>query len=174
MPERVKLTEPGSVLVMRVRSVKPETVERNEYYLFANGTKEMLVPQSAVKAQLERMEVDSVDSLIGKDVKFSRSTKMSRAQKPYWNVDLASPEEIRAAMDGASAAGPPAASNGAVAAGATSASGSHKSFQDIYASATKFVIEQIVPKYTTAKFEVTAGDVRGMVADLFTAKLKES
>lgn len=74
--------------------------------------------------------------------------------------------------NGASAAVPAATSNGAVAAGASP--GPPKSFQDIYASATKFVIDQIVPKYATAKFEVTTADVREMVRDLFTAKLKES
>lgn len=172
MPERVKLTEPGSELVMLVRSVKPETVERNEYYLFANGSKEMLVPVSAVKAQLERLEVGSVDGLIGMAVKFSRSIKMSRAQKPYWNVDLASPEEAKAAGAVASAAVPAPASNGAAAAGATSAP--VKSYSELYGKATDYILSTIVPKYDAKGLTPDAWAVRGMVADLFTAKLKES
>lgn len=171
MPERVKLEEPGAELILRVSKVTKETVQNSDYYLFTNGGKELLVPVSSVSRQLANMEISDVTTLVGKVIKLSRSQKLSRYGKPFWDLLLATPEES-AKAGVASAAVPGAPSNGAVAAGATS--GPHKSFQDIYASATKFVIDQIVPKYTAAKFEVTASDVRGMVADLFTAKLKES
>lgn len=170
MSERVKLTEPGSELVMLVRSVKPETVERNEYYLFDDGTKEMLVPQSSVKAQLERLELDSVDGLKGKAIKFSRSTKMSRAGKPYWNVDLASPEEAKAAK--AVSAASPATGNPAGAAGA--AAPSQKSYTALYKQATGFVLKDIIPLYKNAGLTVDGMLVRACTADVFVAKLKEA
>jgi hypothetical protein len=170
MSERVKLTEPGSELVMLVRSVRPETVERNEYFLFDDGAKEMLVPQSSVKAQLERLELDSVDGLKGKAIKFSRSTKMSRAGKPYWNVDLASPEEAKAA--GAASAAVPATGTPAGAAGAQPAV-PPKSYTDLYIKATDFVIEKIIPKYKAAGLTLTGTDVKEMVACVFIPKSKE-
>lgn len=168
MSERVKLTEPGSELVMLVRSVKAETVERNEYYLFDDGAKDMLVPQSSVKAQLGRLELDSVDGLIGKAVKFSRSKKMSRANKPYWDVDLASPEEAKAVTASAAV---PATGNPASAA---AAAGPPKSYTLIYRQATEFVIKDIVPLYKNAGLTADAMLVRACTADVFSAKLKES
>lgn len=170
MSERVKLTEPGSELIMVVRSVKPETVERNEYYLFDDGAKEMLVPQSSVKAQLERLELDSVDGLKGKAIKFSRSTKMSRAGKPYWNVDHATPEEAKAAN--AASAAVPATGTPAGAAGAQPAA--PKSYTDLYKKATEFVLKDIVPLYKSAGLTVDGMLVRACTADVFDAKVKEA
>lgn len=169
MSERIQLKDPGSELVMVVKSVKPETVEKNEYFLFDSGQKELLVPQSSVNAQLTRMDVLSVNNLVGRGVKFSRSLKMSRASKPYWNVDLATPEELKAV--GSASAAVPATGNPAGAAGAPS---SPKSYADIYMKATDFIIEKIVPKYRAAKLEPTANDVHAMVSTLFIPKSKES
>jgi hypothetical protein len=86
MPERVKLQEPGSELVMTVSKVTPEVIDKNDYYLFTNGNKELLVPQSSVKAQIESNGMGSVEQMVGRSVRFARSMKMSRANKPYWDI----------------------------------------------------------------------------------------
>lgn len=72
----------------------------------------------------------------------------------------------------ASAAVPAPASNGAAAAGATSAP--VKSYSELYGKATDYILSTIVPKYDAKGLTPDAWAVRGMVADLFTAKLKES
>lgn len=174
MPGRIQLKDPGSELVMKVSSVSPEVVEKNSYFLFGNGAKELLVPQSSVTGQIARLDATSVENLIGKVIKFSRSLKMSRASKPFWNLDLATPEEIAAMPQGAAApasAAVPATGNAAGAAGAPATA--KKSYTDIYVKATDFIIEKIVPKYKAAGLTLSGTDVKEMVACVFIPKSKE-
>lgn len=154
--ERIQLKDAGAELVMTVASVKPEVVERNNYYLFGNGAKEMLVPQSSVESQIERLGVKSATDLVGKTVKFGRSTKMSRANKPYWNLDLATDDEMKAAglngSGGTSATQASAGGSVGASAGATSPPRSHHG--EIYAQSTDFIITRVIPKYKAAGFAV--------------------
>jgi hypothetical protein len=169
MPERVKLEEPGSSLVLKVNRVTKENVQNSDYYLFSNGNKELLVPVSSVSRQLANMEITDVQVLVGRVIKLARSTKMSRYGKPFWDLSFASDEEAKAA--GSASAAVPATGNPAGAAGAHPPA--QKSYTDLYAKATDFIINQIVPKYRAAKLEPTATDVHAMVATLFIPKSKE-
>lgn len=163
--ERVKLSKPGEELVMVVRGAKPETVDRTEYWLFSGGRQEVMVPASSVKTRLERMNVASATALVGKTVRFARSTKTNQGGKPYWEMDLATEAESKAGVNGE-----PATTLAPATAGASPV----KSYTDIYGKATDYILTTIVAKYKTAKLEPTAADVRAMVGDLFTAKLRET
>lgn len=166
--ERVKLSKPGEELVMAVLRAKMETVDRTDYWLFSGSQKEIMVPASSVKGRLDRMNVAAATALVGKIVRFARSTKTNQGGKPYWEMDLATAEEIAKAGNGASAAAPAPASNGAVAAGATS--GPVKSYSDLYGKATDYILNTIAPKYAVFDIELTAADLKDMVATLFNAK----
>lgn len=170
--ERIQLKDPGAELVMTVASVRPEVVERNNYYLFANGSKEMLVPQSSVEAQIERLGVSSVSDLVGKTIKFGRSTKMSRAGKPYWNLDLAEGGNGAVPPQAAppASAGSPSASAGA----AGAAPSAPKSYTDLYLKAMDFGINVAGPKYKAAGLNLSVSELVGVVATVFEAKVRES
>jgi hypothetical protein len=136
-----------------------------------------LVPQSSVNSQITRLNLTAVGDMVGKGIKFSRSTKMSRASKPFWNIDLATPEELKAlsaqstnGTSGASAAVPATGTS----AGAAGVSAPTKSYTDIYGKATDFVLDKILPKYVAKGLAPTATDVHAMVATLFIPKSKES
>lgn len=110
MAERIQLKEPGSEFVMAVGSVHPRDIDNTEYFLFANGQKEILIPASSVERQLERLGVPAPEQLAGKTIKFSRSTKLNNFKKPYWNLDLASGAEQSAGGEmGKPTAGTPSA-----------------------------------------------------------------
>jgi hypothetical protein len=167
--DRVQLKEPGSELVMAVLRAKPETVDRTDYWLFSGSHKEIMVPATSVKGRLARMNVGAAADLVGKTVKFARSTKTNLGGKPYWEMDIATEAEAKAALNGNGASAGTAAPASAGTAGASSP----KSYADIYMKATDFIIEKIVPKYRAAKLEPTANDVHAMVSTLFIPKSKE-
>lgn len=141
MAERIQLRDPGAEIVLCVTSVKPETVEKNDYYLFSSPTTELLVPQSSVMGQITRLGVTQVSELVGKTIKLSRSTKMSRAGKPYWNVDLASGAE---AGTSASASGAVPATVAAVAPGVFPDKPTQRA---AYKALTQWVLDEILPMY---------------------------
>lgn len=93
MTDRVQLKDPGSSLVITVAKVNAETVGTDDYWLFTGDGKEVLVPQSSVTRQLDRLKAAETPELTGKTIKFSRSTGLSKYGKPYWNLDLATAEE---------------------------------------------------------------------------------
>jgi hypothetical protein len=171
MPERMKLEEPGSELLLRVNRVTKENVQNSDYYLFSNGNKELLVPVSSVSRQLANLEIADVQTLIGKVIKLARSTKLSRYGKPFWDLALATEQEAKTLGAAAPAsAAVPATGNPAGAAGAPRAP---KKYADIYVQATDFIIDKIVPKYKTAGLTLTGTDVKEMVACVFIPKSKE-
>lgn len=98
--ERIQLKEPGEELILHVLGVKPETVDRTDYWIFSGESKEVRVPASSVKGRLERMKVAIAPKLVGKTVRFARSTKTNQGGKPYWEMDLATEDEIRALQHG--------------------------------------------------------------------------
>lgn len=170
MAERIQLKEPGSSREMFVAGVTPEVVERNEYYLFQNATAmggswEMLVPQSSVKAQFERLGISSVEQMIGKSVRFGRSTKMSRANKPFWDIDWAAGNgTIPPATPTVRA---PANTDG------THPPGEEKPRLDrLYLRATRLVLDEVVPLYTKAGIGCSDTAVAAMAATLFIAATK--
>ena len=168
MAERVKLAKPGEELVMLVLRAQPETIDRTEYWIFTGVKQEIAVPASSVKGRLARMDVAAATDLVGKAVRFARSTKTNQGGKPYWEMDLATADEAKAAGNGASAAVPAPASAGA--AGAQSAP--PKSYTDLYGKATDYILATILPKYAAAKLTVSASDVRAMVGDLFAGEVE--
>jgi hypothetical protein len=172
MPERVKLEEPGSSLVLKVNRVTKENVQNSDYYLFSNGNKELLVPVSSVSRQLANMEITDVQVLVGRVIKLARSTKMSRYGKPFWDLSFARRRSEAKAAGSASAA-VPATGNPAGAAGAHPPA--QKSYTDLYVKATDFVIETRSCRSIKAAeaSTPTATDVHAMVATLFIPKSKE-
>lgn len=141
MAERIQLKEPGSELVMLVKQVTPQTVERNDYYLFTNGKVELLVPQSSVNNQLERLDITAVEGMTGKTVRFGRSMKMSRANKPFWDIGWASGAETPSA--GGDLGKPTAGTTSA----APSAEPAKPKMRDTYKDLTKWVIKEVAPLY---------------------------
>jgi hypothetical protein len=166
MAERVKLEEPGSSLVIKINRVTKENVQNADYYLFSNGNKEILVPVNSVSRQLANMEITDVQVLIGRVMKLSRSTKLSRYGKPFWDLAPASDEEAKAVSAAIPATGNPA--------GAAGAAAPSKSYTQLYKAATEFVLKDIVPLYKVAGLPVDAMVVKECVATVFIAKTKES
>lgn len=164
MAERIQLKEPGSEFVMVVTRVAPETVEGIEYFLFTNGQKELMVPVSSVRSQLERLGADTPADIVGRTVKFSRSTKLSKYGKAFWNLDLASGAEAPSTSVGGGS--PP------VSAGAPSAEEKPK-LAGIYLEATGFILDKIVPLYEEAEIGLSDTAVAAMVHTLFIAKSRE-
>lgn len=97
MSERVKLQEPGSELYLHVTKVSTETVDNVEYALFSDGKQELLVPSKSVASQLERLGVATAFEMQGMWIRFSRSTKLSKYGKPFWNLDVADVTEAQPA-----------------------------------------------------------------------------
>lgn len=162
MTERIQLKEPGIQFDMLVSSVKPETVERNEYYLFANGTQDMLVPQSSVKGRFERMGITSVEQMIGKWVRFGRSTKISRANKPYWDIDWVSGAE------NGTAGGEMGKPNTGTPASAPSADSPAKpKMREAYKQLTEWVLKDVAPIYEENQMEFTGVVLAKCVDSLF-------
>lgn len=176
MAERIQLKEPGTHVEFFVAGVKPETIERNDYYLFINavamgGAKELLVPQSSVKAQMERLDITAVEQMIGRNVRFGRSTKMSRANKPYWDIDWAEPSKNGSGAE--QSAGGGLAANTSV--GAPSVEPVKKpTMREAYASLTRWVISDILPLYDAVYTEGTCSPdvVAACVQTLFIQACK--
>lgn len=143
MAERVVLQQPGTELILTVKSVTPEIIDKNEYFLFGNGSKELLVPQSSIKGRYDRLGVTSAEQLVGKTVRFARSTKISRAGKPYWDVDLSSGAE---ASGTPAAAAPTGVSTGSVSQPVGAESAKPK-MRDAYKSITEWVLKEVGPVY---------------------------
>src|ERR1035437_5263298 len=95
MSERMQLKDPGSEYVMQVLNVTTETIENTEYAKFDSGEAELLVPMSSVERQLERLGVVEAGDIAGMVVKFARSTKLSKYGKPFWNLDVATPHDLK-------------------------------------------------------------------------------
>lgn len=166
MAERIQLKDPGSEFVMTVAKVNSETVENSEYWLFTNGNKELLVPKTSVASQLERLDISSATGLLGVTVKFSRSSKLNKYGKPFWNLDLATEAERSGASAPSVGAVPQSASP-------ASADSSEKPRLDrIYIRATKLILDEAVPLYTKAGIGCTDTAVAAMVATLFIAASK--
>lgn len=164
MAERIQLKDPGTELVMTVASVSPQTVERNDYYLFTNGKVELLVPQSSVKAQMERLDITDPAQMIGNMVRFGRSTKMSRANKPFWDIDWAGTDPRSGAETSAGGdQGKPTTGTSASASSAEPAS-SKPSMRAAYKSLTEWVIKEIVPLYDD---DIGASEIAAITATLF-------
>lgn len=142
MAERIQLKEPGSELVMAVAKVTSETVENIDYFLFANGKAELLVPKTSVLSQMERLGVDSPANIAGKTIRFSRSTKLSKYGKAFWNLDLASGAEQSAGGE----MGKPHTGTSASAPSADSAAEKPKQ-RAAYKALTEWVLKEIVPLY---------------------------
>jgi hypothetical protein len=162
MAERIQLKDPGSELVMYVSGCKAEVVEKNDYFLFGDGKKELLVPQSSVHAQLERLGIASAQFLIGKHVRFGRSMKMSRANKPYWDIDWAkgngSGAEPISGGEGkaGNSVSPPLAD-----------SAKKPTMREAYKQLTQWVIDEIAPIYAEDQWSMTAADIAACTATLF-------
>lgn len=168
MADRIQLKEPGSELVMTVRTVKPETVEKNDYYLFSNGAKELLVPQSTVKGRLDHLEIASVDEMIGESVRFARSMKMSRANKPFWDLDWAP-----SGAENGSAGGDSGKPTTGTSASAPSAEPPAKrpTIREAYKQLTEWVISDIAPLYhNDASFDASVA--ASITATLFIQACK--
>lgn len=151
MPERVKLQEPGSELVMTVSKVTPEVIDKNDYFLFANGSKEVLVPQSSTKGRFETLGITDVQQMVGKSVRFARSMKMSRANKPYWDIDWASgaeaPSQNSNSVPNGAAGGRETGSVSGVPAESPAPPPEKVKLTQLYLDATDFVLGKIVPKF---------------------------
>lgn len=167
MAERVQLKEPGSELTMTVAKVSAEQVGTDDYYLFTGGGKELLVPQSSVGRQLDRLGVADVPETVGMTIKFSRSTGLNKFKKPYWNLDLASgngaipPTTTPAVRAPANTDGPPPSAE------------EKPKLAGIYLEATEFVLDRIIPLYEKAEIGVSDTAAAAMVHTLFIAKSKE-
>ena len=96
MSERIKLSEPGTERVLTVRTVTVETIENTEYAKFDDGAVELLVPMSSVTRQLERLDAVALTDTKGMTIKFSRSEKLSKYGKPFWNLDVANASDAKA------------------------------------------------------------------------------
>lgn len=89
---RIKLQEPGSTLVMTIASVKPETIEAVDYWLFSDGVNELPVPVSSMASRLVNLQVESVNDLVGSTIKFGRSVKLNKFKRPFWDAEFTEPE----------------------------------------------------------------------------------
>jgi hypothetical protein len=182
MPERVKLQEPGSELVMTVNRVTPETVDNVEYFLFTNGNKELLVPATSVKSQVERLGVSSAFGIAGSTVKFSRSTKLSKFGKPFWNLDLAEAPKTNgnppvSASNVPNKDLPPLLQNqeaeDAAELQAKIGTVEKPKLTQLYLDATTFVLDRIVPKFEEKEIGLSDTAVVAAIATLFIAASKE-
>jgi hypothetical protein len=91
----LKLTEPGSTLTMEVASVEVVKGDFGEQVKFTDrGGDALFVPESSVTRQLDRVGVAEIEELNGKAIHFSRSTTMSKAGKPFWNLDKATKDDL--------------------------------------------------------------------------------
>jgi hypothetical protein len=91
----LKLAEPGSSLTMEVADVEVVSGDFGKQVMFENDSGDVLyVPESSVTRQLDRVGVAEIEDLRGRAVHFSRSTTMSKAGKPFWNLDKATKDDL--------------------------------------------------------------------------------
>lgn len=163
MADRIQLKEPGSSIVLSVSKIGTETVEGSDYLLFSDGHKELLVPKSSVVGQLERVGVDTYNGLVGKGVKFSRSTKLSKYGKPFWNLDPASIADLP--TNGSVGVGGNAGNSASAAPAESGASDDEDALRQraLYATrmrqAVAYVLENIEPLFKARGIGLTGDEV---------------
>lgn len=94
MSERIKLQNSGDNCTMTITGVKAESIQNTDYWLFSDATRELVMPQSSMASRLESLGVKTAHDLIGSTIRFSRSTKLSKYGKPFWDCEYASPSEV--------------------------------------------------------------------------------
>lgn len=104
----LKLKNAGDEATLEIASVEIVTGEFGQDVKFdtANGDT-LYVPESSVLRQLDRTGVAEIADLSGKTLRFHRAENKKKGGKPFWDIDLARPGDLK--PSGANGNGRPAA-----------------------------------------------------------------
>ncbi len=158
--ELIPLKKAGDTITLAIVKCSKVPVGKFPEYEFVGTAADkrlfaVVVPQTAVSRQLARME-QTVESVVGLTLTFSRDPNPADAAKPYWGITLASgatpspaPVPAQAAVANAAPAKPQ--ENGAA----------------LYSKITDHVLTKVIPKYAAVGIEVTMEGTAAIVATLY-------
>lgn len=163
MTEPIKLTAPGSSVTFLCSACFQVPVGRYPEIEFqgTDGTTPLVirVPKVSADRQLGRAGL-TYEKCIGARLTISRDANKTDASKPFWGITLHG-------FEGTSTAGSPSAAPPALPAKPTPAAAPALAGHALYEKITDYVLERIMPKYTTAEVPYDGGTVAAIVATLY-------
>lgn len=93
---KIELKKPGEEATLAITAVEVLAGDKGNMVRFTTPTgDELSVSEGAVARQLDLCKVAEIPELAGRILHFSRKANKNPAHQPYWNISLATAEDVR-------------------------------------------------------------------------------